>query len=177
MTFGFGLLGALAFSFLMLLMPLRLFVRLRYPGVSEAEARLFGWTLSSWTSIAAAAADPSQGGPQSGAGNAASGPGPLRDLKAFAAFLAPLRSAPVGDLRIAAQGSAGDPAATALLYGAAWSVLGTFLAVRGLRPREIQIEPLLQGPAEWRASGEAELRVMPWSLILGGVRALRVLRG
>ncbi len=174
MTLFFGLLGALLALFGLLFAPLRLWLRLAYPGVSEAQVRLFRWTLSSWTSAPVPWAPPSpSGGAQGGGMNPAA---QLRDIEALGAMLAPLRAAPVGDLRIAAEGSSGDPAVTALLYGFAWSAVGTFLSLRGLRPALLSLSPQLQGPAALRAYGEAEIPVTPFTLLLGALRALRVMR-
>ncbi|MDA8345818.1 MAG: DUF2953 domain-containing protein [Thermaerobacter sp.] len=178
MTLGFGLLGALVFLLAMLFLPLRLSLRLAYPGVSVAQVRLYAWTLSRWSSLPELPLQ-RQSPPAKPDGNAqesGSGPNSLRSIEAFSAFLSPLRSAPVGALRIVARGSTGDPATTALLYGAAWSVLGTFLAARGLRPQELSLQPQLLGPAEVNAYGEAEVQVTLLSLAAGALHALRRLK-
>ncbi len=173
LTLLFGLLGALSVTVALLALPLRFSLRLEYPGGSGAEIRLYGWTLSRWAPLRPNAERSPAEAPSEGSGQTAS---PLRYIEALGAFLSPIRRAPVEDLRVAARGSTGDPAATALLYGAAWSLLGTVCAARGLRPQRADLQPVLAGPAEMRALGEAKVRITVGSLLLGAVRALRVLR-
>lgn len=173
MTLVFGLLGALSVTVALLALPLRFCLRLEYPVGSGAEVQLYGWTLSRWASLRPDAKRSPAAAPSEASGQAAS---PARYIEALGAFFAPIRRAPVEDLRVAARGSTGDPAATALLYGAAWSLLGTACAVRGLRPQRADLQPVLEGPAEMRALGEAKVRIAVGSLLLGAVRALWALR-
>lgn len=172
MTLGFGLLGALTFLAAALLLPLRLCVRMTYPDPSEAEVRLLWWTVSRWRAAPhpASPATRNQGKEHGGA------PSPLTSLETFEAFLGPLQSTPVGNLRIAARAGAGDPAVTAVLYGAAWSVLSTLLSIRGIQPAALRLDPVMEGTAQLRARGEAEVRVTLLLLLQAAARALRTLR-
>jgi hypothetical protein len=96
-------------------------------------------------------------------------------VAAIDAFFATLRRVPVKKAQLAAEGGVGDPAATALLYGAAWALVGGLVTAKG-EPVEIVLTPRLEGPAGGRLDARAEVSLTSFRLLLGVLRALRARR-
>jgi hypothetical protein len=91
------------------------------------------------------------------------------------AFFAALTPAGVVQARLRVEGGVGDPAATAVLYGAAWALLGGALAVTA-HPGRLEIVPRLEGPATGRLEEGAVVTLTPGRILLAACRALRALR-
>lgn len=186
MLFLWGLLGTVMGALALLLVPLRLSSVLHWPGYSEARVCLGPWRVSHWQ-----AAGPrwrrllpqvrrlGEGGATGkgvGKGHAGSGP-PLRALWAESdGFFARLRRIPMQGVQLEAEGGVGDPAVTAVLYGAAWALLGGLLAGQGQQV-VAKLTPRFEGPATGRLDARAEVSVTLGRLMLAALWGMEVLRG
>lgn len=145
-------------------------VTLRHPGRNEAEMRLAGLRLAHWR-----AREPIRLPAHRSTGQPSS-PGLPADIAALSALLRSVRRAPVEALRLFARGGIGDAAATAVLYGASWSLVGTYLATTGLRPALLALQPEFDGPARVRVVASAAMRVRVFALVRGALAALWAMR-
>ena len=176
MLFLWGLLGAVLAAVALLLVPLRLSSMLHWPGFSEAEVRLGPWLVSRWQASGPSWPRRSQAaGSRGGDAKGAVSPPLVGVTEAVGAFFAALQRAPVGGLELEAEGGLGDPAATALLYGAAWAALGGLMAAAG-HPVRVRLTPRLEGPGGGKLHARGEVAVTLGRLALAALRALAVMR-
>lgn len=98
-----------------------------------------------------------------------------RSLRALRVLLDPLRQVPVRNAQVIIRGGTGDAAATAVLYGAVWAALSTWVKVSGTEPKLLRVEPTLEGPPDLWAKAGAQVSLPIWRLLLGGCRAMRTM--
>ncbi len=174
MLFLWGLLGAALAVAAILLVPFRLSSLVHWPGFSEAEVRLGPWLCSRWQATGPRwpKRQRREGSRDKGARSTVS---PMGVMAAFGAFFAALGRAPVRGLELEAEGGVGDPAATALIYGAAWAVLGG-LATSAGGPARVRLTPRLEGPAGGRLHARGEVTVTLGRLLLAALKAFAAMR-
>ena len=175
MLFLWGLLGLLLAVAALMPLPLTLASELHWPGFSEAQVRLGPVCLSRWHAAGPRLPHRRPAKAKAVGAKTPLRPGPAQMAQALHAFFAVLGRSRISQARLRMEGGVGDPAATAVLYGAAWALAGGAATAGGAGGR-LEIVPRLEGPATGSLEESAEVTVTPWQLATAAFTAIAALR-